>query len=677
MDPSTLLWGILGIAATVYCTYLALSPPEWLKKALHLPHGITRSNSSEVLPPPPLPNQPWNIPLSPNTHFTGRVEILAELRKSLLSRQFAALTALHGLGGVGKTQTALQYVYLHRKDYRVIWWIRSEEPAQLALDYTSLAVKLDPSYESVKDQRELIPFVRNWLETHDGWLLVFDNVRQPEDLAGYRPTGGSGHVIVTSRHEDWSAYPASVEIPTFDRQKESIVFLLERMGIKDKADDKDKAAAAEIARELEDLPLALEHAAAYCCAVGCTLSHYLDLYRERRLRLLDEVPQPHGYPGTVLTTWNMAFTEAEKTPGAADLLRLAAFLAPDNIPLDLITGGIKHLPKALAAVAKNQVALDKAIAALKRLSLVQTADATFSIHRLVQLVLLDRMNKKAQKLWATAAVKVVSAAYPFDSDDVSTWDACKRLLPHATAAAEHAESLEVAPEAAGHIWNQCGLYVQGLANYVSAQEYYKRALCLHGKVFGTDHPEVAAIVNNLGLVLRALGDLPGARARFERALRIDERIYGPDHPEVATDVNNLGGVLWDLGDLPGARAHFERALRIGEATLGPDHHTVAIRVNNLGLVLRAMGDLPGARARFERALKIFEGILGENHPNVATLVNNLGSVLQDLGDLPGARAHYERALRIFRQYFDDSHPHVQTVLGNLQSLNSSPPPPER
>ena len=485
-----------------------------------------------------------------------------------------------------------------------------------------------------------------------------DNAPGPEELLNYIPQGSAGHVLITSRNPSWGGVAGTLLVREF-QEAEALEFLLRR------TNQTDEAGATTLAKELGYLPLALEQAGAYVEATGRSLSDYLELFHTRQRQLLRR-GRPADYPATVATTWDISMQQArEASPASPDLLSLCAFLAPDDIPRELLSQGTEHLPKSLARVVADPTTFDDAVAALRRYSLVGAAGDALSVHRLVQAVARDRLATRARKRWAEAAVRLVDAAFPFAQNDLETWAPSARLLPHAVLAAGHAQPLEVAPDATGRLLNQVGMYLRGRAQFAQAREAHERALRIDEAAYGPDHPTVAIRVNNLGGVLQGMGDLAGAQAHYERALRIDEAAYGPDHPTVATYVNNLGSVLQEMGDPAGARAHYERALRIDEAALGPDHPSVATRVNNLGDALREMGDLAGARAHFERALAIGEVAYGPDHPTVATRVNNLGSVLRELGDLAGARAHFERALRIGEAAYGPDHPTVAIRVNNL------------
>jgi tetratricopeptide (TPR) repeat protein len=602
----------------------------------------------------------WNVPRARNPNFTGREEMLADLRAALTSGQAAALTqvpqAIHGLGGVGKTQLAIEYAYRHRAEYSLVWWVRAEEPAALAGDYAAMAAALDLPQKEAREQAVVVEAVRRWLEQNTGWLLVFDNAGEPTDVRDYLPRSAGGHVIITSRNPAWGAVARPLGVQVFERPT-SVEFLLKRTG------QADQEAAGKLAEALGDLPLALEQAVAYIEATGESVSGYLRMFRERQAELLKR-PSPSS-DTTVATTWELSFQQVDRrSPAAAALLNLCAFLAPDDISLDIVQQAPK-LPEPLAEAAADAVQFDDAIGALRRFSLVSRSGDVLSVHRLVQAVTRERLAEEARKRWAAAAARTVNRAFPIDSDDVRTWPVCSRLLAHALAAADHCEPLKVAADETGRLLNQAGVYLKGRAEFARARACFERALKIAEAAYGPDHPKVAIRVNNLGRVLHDQGDLAGARACFERALKIDEAAYGPEHPNVARDVNNLGGVLQDQGDLAAAWACFERALKIYEAAYGPEHPNVATCVNNLGRVLHDQGDLAGARACLERALKIDEAAYGPDHPEVARAVNNLGSVLQDQGDLAGARACCERALKVSEAAYGPEHPTVAIRVNNL------------
>jgi len=605
----------------------------------------------------------WNVSHIRNTHFTGREDILSELRAALTSGEPAAWKqAVTGMGGVGKTQIALEYIYRHMAKYQIIWWIRSEELATMASDYADLAGPLGLREKDSIDQTEIVRAVKSWLEHNSGWLLIFDNAQDTNEMGDYLPQAGGGHIIITSRNPNWSTIAKLLHAKVFNRT-ESIDFLCRR------TEQDDKEAADMLGEELGDLPLALEQAGAYIEETTMSLAAYCKLFNSRRQELWGEESPPMDYPQAVGATWSLAMDRVGKeSPEAAYLLNLCSYLAPDDIPIELLRKGKEHLPEPLASAMADQLIINRAVRVLSRYSLIESKDEKLSIHKLVQAVVRDRLDEGDKKDWAKIALNLVNEVFPYESDDVRTWPICSLLMPNALVAATHAEVLNVAPGETYYILNLIGTYLRGRADFKEAKSLYMRALVLVEQAYGPDDPKVAINLNNLGRVLQDLGDLQGAKKNFERALAIDEAVYGPDHPDVAISVGNLGGVLKDMGDLQGAKKNFERALAIDEAAYGPDHPDVAIRVGNLGGVLRDLGDLKGAKKNYEWALAIDEAAYGPDHPTVAIDVGNLGNVLRDLGDLKGAKKNYERALAIHETAYGPDHPTVAIGINNLGSV---------
>jgi hypothetical protein len=150
----------------------------------------------------------WNVPYPRNSQFTGREDLLAALQGARTEAQPVVLTqVLRGLGGVGKTQLALEYAYRYGGTYRLVWWVRAEDPATLASDYAALAAPLQLPEQAASDQPETIAAVRRWLERQEGWLLILDNAPAPAAVHDYLPRSPRGHVLITSRHVGWGARP--------------------------------------------------------------------------------------------------------------------------------------------------------------------------------------------------------------------------------------------------------------------------------------------------------------------------------------------------------------------------------------------------------------------------------------------------------------------------------------
>jgi tetratricopeptide (TPR) repeat protein len=600
-----------------------------------------------------------------NRNFSGRGDLLDSVHGSLQGGSAAAVVAagaVHGLGGVGKTQLALEYAHRFASDYEVIWWINAEQATAAVAALAGLARQL--GIPELSDQAEMVNRLFGLLRGRDRWLLVFDNAHRPEHLQGLVPPGGGGHVLVTSRWSAWKSRTWAVGLGVLARE-ESIEFLHRRTGAK------DLVALDTLAELVGDLPLALEEAAAYLEETGESLDSYVELVRDRFRDLFGLegwVDDEHGDRHCVATVWSVSLDRVRaEAPAAEALLSLCAFWAPD-LPRGLPTEQPQVLPDDLAHAVIDPVVYNRMLAVVGRYSLATVTPTTIALHRLVQAVIRARLGQAGERSWAEVAVGHLRASFPDDSWEVRTWPQCERLLPHLLVVTGHAQRLGVAGRAVGWLLDRASTYLRERGQYQQARPLAERAVALTEAALGPQHVEAAWRHDNLGLVLQAQGDLASARKQYERALEISETTLGPDHPTVGTYRNNLGGVLQDQGDLAGARKQYERALEISETALGPDHPTVGTWRNNLGLVLRDQGDLAGARKQLERALEIGEAALGPDHPHVGTYRNNLGSVLQAQGDLAGARKQYERALEISETTLGPDHPTVGTRRNNLGSV---------
>ena len=387
------------------------------------PGGVVRAPEAPTRFPGLLPPV-WNVPHLRNPLFTGRDDLLSALEPAQESVGRAARVsyrALHGLGGIGKTQLAVEAAYRFSTEYDIVWWLRAEDGTALLTDYIALGKALSVAAAEQFDQPAAVEAIRRRLEQGPGrWLIVFDNAVHAAQLQSYLPRGGDGDVLITSRNPEWAGLAESDLLDVLP-EAEATEFLLNRTG------QEDGGAAAALARELGYLPLALAQAAAYAAATGMTLARYLELFQHHR-ELLARGDLKPAYPDTVATTWELSFQHVTaQSPVARDLLNLLGFLAPDAIPLSLLTNHGDELPEPLATAIKEVIPLEDAKAQLRRFSLVEfVANNALSIHRLVQMVIRDRLPEDERSCWVGVAVRTVDAAFPGHGEDERTWPTCQR-----------------------------------------------------------------------------------------------------------------------------------------------------------------------------------------------------------------------------------------------------------
>jgi len=619
------------------------------------PYGTTDSARSAI----------FNVPHPRNPHFTGRERLLDSLHESLTGDvPMGRVQAVYGMGGVGKTQLALEYAYRHRGDYAIVWWVPAEDPATASLHLAKLAnrlgIKLAPGAITPEDVRAAL---HQELADRSDWLLIFDNADGPEEIGPLLPDR-SGSVVITSRNPNWGSMADSFCLRVLERA-DSIQFLQKRTGL-----GNSDGSAGRLAQALGDLPLALEQASATIEQGRITFADYLARYEGHWAELLRSGRTPGDYPDTVAMTWELAFREvSHESPVAAALLNLCAFLSPVDIPRAFITKSASALPRPLSTTVGDPMALDQVVAKLHRFSLVDITEKTLKLHRLVAAVARDRLNDKQHDNWCDVALRMIEGTFNFDADSTQGWGECAALLPHALAVARHAETRGVSPEIVARLLNDVGMYLHQIARFREARGVLERALAQHEKAFGESNPRRAAIVNNLGRVLRRLGHLEEARAHFEAALAVDQAAYGQSHAHVAEIVNNYGTCMHVAGEIEQAREQFEWALAVCELHYGAEHPKVARVINNIGYAHAGLGDVDSAIVHFSRALTMAEATHGPNHPTVGHIRTNLGIALRLKGEHDQAGEHFERAVKISESALGPNHPDVArglTYLGLLK-----------
>jgi class 3 adenylate cyclase/tetratricopeptide (TPR) repeat protein len=611
-------------------------------------------------------DRPWLVPSAMRTlYFAGREDLLALLRRQLAERHRAALC---GLGGVGKSQAAIEYAVRHRADYPDgVFWTNAETASGLTSGFVEIAKTLRLPAAASSDHEQVVRAVQEWLRGADRWLLILDNVDDRREIRRFVPDRGKGDVLITSRESVFAelGIPRALEVRDLDSD-EALRFLLTRTGHED-GEPGERSAATELAAELGNLPLALEQAAAYIAETNASFSSYLSAFRKRRVTLLERAGGLVSHD-TVGVTWSANFEAVERaSAAAADVLRVGAFLAPDAIPFEVFSKGAHALggPIAEAVSDPDELAIAELFRPLARYSLIRadTKLHAYGVHRLVQEIVRAEIVEGERRVYVERTVSALNAAFP--EVDYETWAQCDRLVPHVVSIAGWVESYDLYPASGNELFSQAGRYLIERGRYHEAEPLVARALTIAERSLGPDHPDLARNFHNLGLVNYYLGRNAAAEPLYKRALAIRERAFGPDHPEVANTLNNIANVYFTLGRYAEGQPLYERNLAIWERAHGPDSPSVATGLNNLGEVLERQGRYAEALPLLERALAIRERALGPDHPHVALSFSNLGELFCEQGRPAEAQRMHERALAIREPALGPDHEDVAVSLSGL------------
>ncbi|HKO54623.1 MAG TPA: FxSxx-COOH system tetratricopeptide repeat protein [Thermoanaerobaculia bacterium] len=580
-----------------------------------------------------------NVPFRRNPNFTGRDALLAAVHKERRP------VALAGLGGIGKTQTAVEYAYQYGREYDLIWWIASEEPTTRASMYASLAPRLGLP---ASDQATAINAVRQELERRERWLLIFDNVEDPKDLDPYLPHRGKGKVLITSRVQAWGRVAKAIPVHPLEREK-SIDLLLGRTA------QTDRHAANQLAEELGDLPLALDQAASYMEKTAIAVKEYLALFRTRRDELWKDEEPPEDYPATVATTWSLAFDQL--SPEAIALMNMASVLAPEPIPRSLIEACAKFCEEGAAGhELLDPLVRNRAVAALLEQSLITADETTILMHRLVQTIARDRMGGAEEERWKAIVLKALNSVFPHVYP--STARTCALMMPHGLLAIAQTEL----SFGAGYLLNQMALYAQTLIGDL------RLAARLLDEVINLPYSEAEANTFATHLINRAsiaydFGELQKAKQLLQRAITIREKM------SPASIVNSLimyASVLRELEDADGARAAVDRALELS-ASGDSDGDNVRAKFA-LAVDLWRRGEVVQALEIIQQVIGILEKV-PEEALSLSAACLEAARMAIDAGDLATARSFNERSLKIRRQMLGEQHMQVGmslVILGDIE-----------
>ncbi|MFF8291478.1 FxSxx-COOH system tetratricopeptide repeat protein [Streptomyces sp. NPDC016309] len=611
---------------------------------------------------PAMPAVWGNMPPR-NVVFTGREELLVALENGLRRGPTAVLPhALHGMGGVGKSQLALEYVYRHAAEYQVVWWIPAERTTQIQQAFVELArrLHLPVSAEAIT----AVPAVLEALRTgnpYNSWLLVFDNAESPAAVQEYFPStpegGPVGSVIVTSRNPQWNTLAHPLEVDVFERE-ESIQLLRRR---NPDLSDEDADMLAEI---LGDLPLAVEQASAWRAETGMPPAEYRRVFEEKAAELMAVSP-PTQYEKTVATAWNVSLDHVEgKNAGAIQLLELCTYFAPEPVNRQFFSNSVSEpIAPELDRIFTDPIRLSRAIREISRYSLAKIDHRTNSIqmHRLVQAVLEARMTEEQRRRFRHGAHLLLAANAPSDPRAPQNWQRFGELYPHVIASGAALSPHRNVRQMVHNVAEYLFYWGDHAAALDFARETY-REWC---RLFGEDDQQTLVLGRHLRFVLWRDG-------RYKEAAELGERMLatlegaGPDLEEEYLRVK--GQVSTDRrarGDFRGALEFDEEVYERAVRAYGDEDPETLLHAHNLGVTLRVNGLYARAleldRASWRTKVQLF----GADAPTTLSSEACLHLDKQELGEYAATEKAYEEAIDIHRDTFGDMHPNTLNAIARL------------
>jgi tetratricopeptide (TPR) repeat protein len=665
------------------------------------------SDANELAAPAKAPTLWLGVPPH-NPHFTGREELLLALRSQLGTGFTTALVpiTLYGMGGVGKSQIAIEYIYRFAADYELVCWISGQVPSQLRSELAALALHLGIPASADDDQEATLEAVKEALrlgQPYTRWLLVIDNAEQPEEVMRYLPATG-GHRLITSRDQAWDDWAQTFQVPQFTRDES--IRLIRRRGKNISEEDADL-----LAERLGDLPLALEQAAAWQAQSGMPVERYLALLEKRMTALLKE-NTPRGYPLDIVAAWTVAFEHLQnEAPEAAALVQLCSFLGPGPIPYRLLWAfqHARDLPPDLELIFREEEDFYAAIRKVGKYALLQVdpSHQTITEHRLVQAVLRERLSEEGQAEMVRLVCRLLIAASPGRPDDPSNWDLLSTINQHLSFTGildqdsvdarrlvidqirflfqrgDHAGCRELGEEAVRrwrvspgpddaqtlHACRLLGIVLRETGRATDARELngdtYQRCVA----VFSETNEQTLVMANSYASDLRIAGRYTDALKLDNRLYELHKQVFGEDDENTLRSAHNLGidrrlnGLYADALELN------EDTFRRRRAILGDRRWETWSSAGQIARDLRLLGRYEESAQLLTEAIAAMKPLFDSpEHREVIRLRTDYALTLRRLGRLDEARAEAELCLTVNQRRFGSVHNYTLATMSILAQV---------
>jgi len=593
--------------------------------------------------------------------FIGREDIFEQLRKGFENSNTLSISqTIKGMGGLGKTQTAIEYARRYASKYNLIWWVVAETKIVIE-EYKQFAIKMGLLDESEKNEKKIKETVLEWMNSNSGWLFIYDNVEYIEEIKDILPPKkNNGNVIITTRNIQLDY--DEIDINIFSKE-EAVEFLEERTKIQGSSED-----ALKIAERLGYLPLALEQAAAYIKINKIPFDEYLSLFDDNTvISLLEENERVRNATITIAETMDKSIKKLDPNSAAIQLLYLCSYMAAEGIDESLFNKHPELLPSPLKEVVNKKETWQKLTNySLLKKQVNEKGEASFNMHRLLQEVVRNKINENQE--WALCCLDIFYETYDLEYGNVASHNNFMKLTPHVEAFLNASESYlmeDKQQDRLGLLYNMGGIGLGDLGYYNHALEWHQKGLEIYKKVLGEEHPDTATAYNNVAYIYDMLKDYNNALEMYQKTLVIHEKIYDAEDLSIATSYNNIASVYDELGDFNKALEFYHMSMIIREKELGLEHPDVALVYDNIGLVYCTQGDYIKSFEYHNKAKLIREKKLGIEHPHVSISYNNIGCLYSKQKDKNAALEWFHKSLNISEKILGVEHPDTATTYNNL------------
>lgn len=599
----------------------------------------------------------WTVPFGRNKDFVGRESILGQLLDMIppnADEDDCQRTVISGLGGVGKTQIALEAAFLVRKRYRDchVFWVPAINTTTFENGYREIGRELNIQIIE-NDKADIKLLVKAALsQISDSWLLIIDNAddaslsgetSEVTSLRDYLPFNLKGSILFTTRNIEVSQ--------KLDVRKENLVLLTEmsqseatnmlQQGLNPHQMG-DAQSLESLLEFLTNLPLAIKQASAYMTKTGIAISQYLEYCRssdEHLINLLsknfDDRARYDTSQNPIATTWMISFNAISRdNPLAVHYLQFMAFLAE------------KDIPKNILPPSSDELNVYEAIGMLKAYGFINERERgdAYDIHRLVRLVMQNWMtrNKRGLQTCITTVMQRLDVVIPVP--EFSNRDVCSRYLPHAIMALKFQDHTldqllrsRILQKAAG------SLYVLG--KFMEAKHMNQQALDLHIELLGDEHPDTLAVIDSSLMIANYEGQGVDFGQTSRKVLEVRRRVLGAEHPDTLRSMHNIVGAFYKQGRYKEAEQMNRQVLELQKKVLGAKHPYTLNSMSALSFTLSGRGLYKEAEQIGRQTLQLHLEVLGAENPDTLRSMYNLSLIFYRQG-------RYKEAEQMSRQFLE-------------------------
>ncbi|RMZ69754.1 kinesin light chain 1 [Pyrenophora seminiperda CCB06] len=625
------------------------------------------------------PVSQWIVPFERNVNFTGRESELSELQSMLFANNQFTKAAISGLGGVGKTQLVLEFLYQLREKhehYSAIW-IQATSMESMDQGYHAVARQFGIRDPGGKDT-DIKKLVQNFLsEDRAGhWVLVFDNAddinmwidepksgaQQSSRLIDYIPRSKNGRVVFTTRDRKVGvklAHQNVIEVPqvTEDTATQMVRNFLIRKDLVDSRPADTKAMLAW----LTHLPLAIAQAAAYINENGITLADYMVLVgcqEEEIIELLTEEFEDDArysdMKNPVAITWLISFQKIQQCdPLAAEYMSFMACIDHKDIPQLLLPPGPSR---------KKEM---DAIGTLSAYSFItrRSEELALDLHRLVHLTVRNWLRNQDMLIeWAHRAVARLEEVFPdHEHKNRAVW---RMYLPHARHVLE---SNLIAKDDAARIdleWKIAMCYYSD-GQFDEAEALFRRVMEFRTKVLGAEHPDTLKSIAKLALTYHGQSRFQEAKVLGSRAVEAQKRVIGEEDPETLSTMSHLAMTYSDLSQWKEAEELELRTMELRMRVLGAEHPDTLVGMSNLVYLYNCQGWWKQAEELGRQVTTARKKMLGIEHPDTLLSIGNLAHTYNNQGRYQDAEELLVHVVTVRTRVLGKNHPHTLSGMSNL------------